>query len=60
MGGLGLRDFLASCARLLRRARKPSREEVWLLIKICALGVIIVGVIGFVIRLIMFPLLGGG
>jgi len=51
---LGLRDFLRSCGRLLKRARKPTRSEVWLLIKICALGIAIVGFIGFVVRLVFY------
>lgn len=56
---MGLRDFLASCARLLRRAKKPSRSELWLLAKICALGVVAVGLVGFIIRLIMLSIMGG-
>jgi len=54
VGLLGLRDFLRSCGRLLKRARRPGHGELRLLIRICALGMIIVGVVGFIIRIIGF------
>jgi len=51
---LGIRDFLRSCSLLLKRAKRPGRREIWLLVKICAIGVLIVGIIGFVIRVVFF------
>ena len=57
---MGLREFLSSCARLLKRARKPGRGELWLLIRICALGIAAVGAVGFVIRILSFLLLPRG
>ncbi|KPV61847.1 MAG: preprotein translocase subunit SecE [Candidatus Bathyarchaeota archaeon BA1] len=50
--GLGLRSFLQSCARLLRLSKKPGREELWLSIKICLLGITAIGAVGFIIKLI--------
>jgi protein translocase SEC61 complex gamma subunit len=49
---MGLRDFLAQCARTLRLAIKPGRSELWLSIKICLLGISAIGVIGFMIKLL--------
>lgn len=49
---LGLRSFLKSASRLLRLAKKPGRSELWLSIKICLLGVAVVGALGFLIKLI--------
>jgi protein translocase SEC61 complex gamma subunit len=49
---LGLGSFLKSSSRLLRLARKPDRTELWLTIKICALGIVVIGMIGFVIKLL--------
>ncbi|UCB60794.1 MAG: protein translocase SEC61 complex subunit gamma [Candidatus Bathyarchaeota archaeon] len=49
---MGIRSFLNSVNRLLKLATKPGRSELWQSIKICFLGVIVVGVIGFVIKLI--------
>ncbi|MEM1515010.1 MAG: protein translocase SEC61 complex subunit gamma [Candidatus Bathyarchaeia archaeon] len=46
---MGLRSFIRSSLRLLKLARKPDKDEIWLSIKICFLGILIVGVIGFLI-----------
>jgi len=49
---LGFISFIKSCLRLLRLARKPGRSELWQTIKICSAGIILVGMIGFVIKLL--------
>ncbi|OLB46490.1 protein translocase SEC61 complex subunit gamma [archaeon 13_1_40CM_4_53_4] len=54
---MGARSFLQSTKRLFHVAQKPNWEETALLIKISLLGVVIVGGIGFVIR-ILFWLVG--
>jgi protein translocase SEC61 complex gamma subunit len=55
---LGLRSFLKSATRLLRLAKKPGMSELWLSIKICILGVLVVGVLGFLIKLISSAMQG--
>jgi len=55
---LGLLSFFKSCARMLRLSKKPGRSELWLSIKICLFGVLLIGFIGFVIRMISFFTLG--
>lgn len=57
---MGLRDFLAQCARTLKLAVKPGRSELWLSIKICLLGIGAVGLVGFVIKLLSSVLQPGG
>jgi protein translocase SEC61 complex gamma subunit len=37
---------------MLKIATKPSKGELWLSIKICFLGIIVVGTIGYIIQLI--------
>jgi protein translocase SEC61 complex gamma subunit len=49
---MGLRSFMNHAARTLKLAIKPGRSELWLSIKICILGISVVGVLGFVIKLI--------
>jgi len=49
---MGLRSWLTQAARTLKLASKPDREELWLSIKISALGIAVVGLIGFVIKVI--------
>jgi preprotein translocase subunit Sss1 len=43
---------------LLKLATKPGKSELWLSIKICLLGTIALGGIGFLIKLISFVLTG--
>jgi len=57
---MGLRSFLNSASRILKLAKKPGREELWLSVKICFLGVLVIGVLGYVIKLISGMLQGGG
>ena len=57
---MGLRSFLGSCARLLKLSTKPGRSELWLSIKICFLGTLAIGGIGFIIKLIASILTPGG
>ncbi len=57
-GTLGLRSFLQSSARLLKLATKPGRSELWLSVKICFLGILAVGVVGFLVKLIAGILTG--
>jgi protein translocase SEC61 complex gamma subunit len=38
--------------RLLKFAKKPDIDELWLSIKICFLGVLIIGLVGFVIYML--------
>ena len=45
-------DFLKQCKRLLRVARKPDREEYFQFSKVTALGIAIIGVIGFIFVLV--------
>lgn len=49
---MGLRGFLSQCARVLKLAVKPGRDELRLSIRICFLGIGIVGLIGFVIKML--------
>jgi protein translocase SEC61 complex gamma subunit len=57
---MGLRDFLSQCARTLRLAVKPGRDELWLSIKICLLGIAAIGLIGFIIKVLSAVLNPGG
>jgi protein translocase SEC61 complex gamma subunit len=49
---MGLRSFFAQCARTLKLSIKPGRDELWLSIKICLLGMSVIGVVGFIIKLL--------
>jgi len=55
---MGIRSWLSQAARTLKLAVKPGRSELWLSIKISALGIGVVGLVGFVIKL-LFLAAGG-
>ena len=56
---MGIKSWLQQAGRTLKLASKPGREELWLSIKISLLGVGVVGLIGFVIKVISFAIPGG-
>jgi len=35
---------------MLKLAKKPGRDELWLSIKICILGIAAIGAVGFIIK----------
>ncbi len=49
---MGIRSFFSSAAKLLKLAKKPGREELWLSIKICFLGIVVIGIVGFIVKFI--------
>jgi len=49
---MNFRDFIESAKRLIHVTTKPSREEISLMMKICFLGIVIAGSLGFIIRIL--------
>ena len=49
---MGVKSFLSQAARTLKLAVKPGRTELWLSIKISVLGIGVIGLVGFVIKLL--------
>jgi preprotein translocase subunit Sss1 len=49
---LSARNFLASARRLLHVTTRPTRTELWLMVKICFLGIAVVGGLGYVVRML--------
>ena len=49
---MGIRSWLQQAARTLKLSSKPDKDELWLSIKISLLGIGVVGLIGFIIKLI--------
>ena len=43
--------FVADISRLLRVATKPDRTEVWLVIRVTAVGMGVLGLLGFLIKI---------
>jgi len=51
---LNLAEFLQSSRRLLQATTRPGRDELWMLFKISMIGVVAVGMIGFMVRVIFW------
>ena len=45
-------SFIKQCKRVLRVSKKPGREEYINVAKVTGIGIIIIGVVGFVINII--------
>ncbi|MCX8189946.1 MAG: protein translocase SEC61 complex subunit gamma [Candidatus Diapherotrites archaeon] len=49
---MGIRDFIESSRRVFTISKKPDLEEYLQMLKITALGVIVLGLIGFVVAIL--------
>jgi protein translocase SEC61 complex gamma subunit len=57
---MSISDRLRAMGRVLKLSRKPDSEELKLSLRICVLGLVVVGVFGFIIQLIATLILGMG
>ncbi len=48
-----IKSFLTKCVRVWHVLRKPTSEEFKTTAKVSAIGVLVIGLIGFIISLIM-------
>jgi len=55
---MGTASFYKKAMRILRLAKKPDRSEVFLVIKITVAGMAILGLIAFIIRIVIYTVLG--
>ncbi|MFB0560700.1 MAG: protein translocase SEC61 complex subunit gamma [Candidatus Lokiarchaeia archaeon] len=49
---MGIISFIKRSRRVFKLARYPSRKEMWATIRICILGIILIGVVAFIITII--------
>ena len=47
-----LMAFVKNSKRILKIANKPDRKEYWLVFKICGIGLVVLGVLSYIIQLI--------
>ncbi len=47
-----LKDFYRECIRVLRVTKKPTMEEFKTIVKVCAIGMLLIGGLGFVIHML--------
>ena len=48
-----LKSFMIKCARVWHILKKPSRKEFDTVAKVSAIGILLIGIFGFIIGLIM-------
>lgn len=46
------RDFLKECARVLKVTKKPSAVEFKTVVKVSAVGMLLIGAIGFLVQMV--------
>ena len=49
---MGIRSWLSQASKTLKLATKPGRDELWLSIKVTFLGLGVIGLIGYLIKLV--------
>jgi len=47
-----VREFIGECKRVLRVTKKPDKQEFATIVKVSAIGMAVIGVIGFLIHMI--------
>ena len=52
MGMTKIKEFISECKRVLRVARKPDKKEYWTVAKVSGIGILIIGLIGFLLHMI--------
>ena len=50
---MGITSFLLKCKRVWHALKKPSKKEFWTIAKIAGMGVLILGIFGFLVSLIV-------
>ncbi len=53
-----LKEFTKECIRVLKVTRKPDMKEFKTIIKITGLGLIVIGMIGFIIQMTKMLIFG--
>jgi protein transport protein SEC61 subunit gamma-like protein len=53
-----LKEFYIECVRVLKVTKKPTNEELKTVIKVSGLGIIVIGLIGFIITILYTLMIG--
>ena len=48
-----LKSFFAKCVRVWRVMKKPTKEELIMVAKVSAIGILVIGFIGFLISVLL-------
>ncbi len=45
-----LKSFIVECKRVFRVTKKPTNEEFKIIVKASGVGILIIGIIGFIVK----------
>lgn len=51
------KDFVKECVRVLKITKKPSKQEFGSIVKVTGLGILVIGLMGFLIHIVMNTLM---
>ena len=51
-----VKRFVKECSRVLKVTKRPDKQEFWTIVKITGLGILAVGLLGFLISVIQIIL----
>ena len=54
-----LKRFIIECIRVVKVTKKPTKEEYKTIVKVTGIGILAIGLIGFVIQMISIIITGG-
>ena len=54
-----LQEHLKEYRRVIRLTKKPTKNEFWTIVKVSGIGLLLIGLLGFVISLAKALLFGG-
>jgi protein translocase SEC61 complex gamma subunit len=50
---MGLGSFFIKCKRVWRALKKPNKKEFWTTAKVAGVGILVLGIFGFVLSIFM-------
>ncbi len=51
-------SYLAECKRVLQLTKKPNKTEFWTIVKVTGIGILLVGLIGFIVSMVKYLIAG--
>ncbi len=49
---MNIGEFFTKSRRLLTHSKRPDRKEIWLTVRITAIGILVIGLVGFLIHIL--------